>query len=96
MKKVLGSTECTRLSDFAAGLISKWSSPHYVVLEILSVVRFLTFTRFLFCRSLSVSWSVLYALCKFREQYNMCFNRVPKCDVTKILFLEYCNFGLKF
>ena len=21
---------------------------------------------------------------------------VPKCDVTKILFLEYCNFGLKF
>ena len=23
-------------------------------------------------------------------------NRVPKCDVTKVLFLEYCNFGLKF
>ena len=23
-------------------------------------------------------------------------NRVPKCDVTKILFLENCNFGLKF
>ena len=23
-------------------------------------------------------------------------NRVPKCDVTKILFLKYCNFGLKF
>ena len=23
-------------------------------------------------------------------------NRVPKCDVTKILFLEYFNFGLKF
>ena len=23
-------------------------------------------------------------------------NRVPKRDVTKILFLEYCNFGLKF
>ena len=23
-------------------------------------------------------------------------NRVPKCDVTKILFLEYCNFGLIF
>ena len=23
-------------------------------------------------------------------------NRVPKCDVTIGLFLEYCNFGLKF
>ena len=23
-------------------------------------------------------------------------NRVPKCDVTKILFLENCTFGLKF
>ena len=22
--------------------------------------------------------------------------RVPKCDVTKILFLGYCNFGLRF
>ena len=24
------------------------------------------------------------------------FNRVPKCDITKIIFLEYFNFGLKF
>ena len=23
-------------------------------------------------------------------------HRVAKCDVTKILLLEYCNFGLKF
>ena len=29
----------------------------------------------------------LYAICGNS-------NRVPKCDVTKILILEYCNFGL--
>ena len=23
-------------------------------------------------------------------------NRVPKCDITKILILEYLNFGLEF
>ena len=27
---------------------------------------------------------------------NAVANRVPKCDVMNILFLEYFNFGLKF
>ena len=32
----------------------------------------------------------------FYGHEQLSFNRVPKCDVTKILFLEYCSFGLKF
>ena len=28
--------------------------------------------------------------------YGRCVNRVPKCDVTNILFLEYFNFGSGF
>ena len=33
---------------------------------------------------------------KIDERSVKAVNRVPKCDVTKILFLEYCNFGLTF
>ena len=43
------------------------------VLEILSVVNFLTSAWFLLFRRISVLRSV-YALCTFREQYNVCFN----------------------
>ena len=30
------------------------------------------------------------------SSFTALFYRVPKCSITKILFLEYCNFGLKF
>ena len=53
-----------------------------------SVVKILTFTCFLFRRSLSMPWSV-YTLCKFREQYSMGMWHHTKKGSQKALHMKF-------